>query len=104
MSIQSDVYDNVEERGYRSDWTAAQFIARNIAKLGEELSEAGEEISCDALYDVMPPSEVWRDVFDNPELWEYNPIKFQCEHDNEHEIEVDEEWKGKFREKVYRLI
>lgn len=51
---------------------------------------------------INDKGNVMRD--ENPELWEYNPIKFQCEHDNEHEIEADEEWKEKFKEKVYRLI
>lgn len=74
MTIQSDVYEAVEKRGYRGEWTAEQFIARNIAKLGEELAEASECVSSGALLDLITPPEVWKDVFDDDAPWEYVEI------------------------------
>lgn len=36
---QKRVYQAVEERGYRRGWDTGQFAARQVLKLGEELSE-----------------------------------------------------------------
>lgn len=41
---------------------------------------------------------------ENPDLWEYDPIHFHCENDKEHEISIDEKWKNKFIEKIYKNI
>ena len=40
MNAQTIVAANVAARGYRDGWTAEQFVARQLAKLTEELSEA----------------------------------------------------------------
>jgi len=40
----------------------------------------------------------------NPDLFEYDPIQFQCESSPDHNIEIEKEWKEEFREKIYRLI
>lgn len=37
MTIQSEVYNSVVDRGYREGYSAEQFIARQVAKLQEEL-------------------------------------------------------------------
>ena len=40
MNAQEIVAANVAARGYRDGWTAEQFVARQLAKLTEELAEA----------------------------------------------------------------
>jgi NTP pyrophosphatase (non-canonical NTP hydrolase) len=40
MNAQEIVAANVAARGYMAGWTAEQFVARQLAKLTEELSEA----------------------------------------------------------------
>lgn len=39
MNAQTIVAANVAARGYRDGWTAEQFVARQLAKLTEELAE-----------------------------------------------------------------
>lgn len=43
MSDQDTIYQAVVARGYRDGLTAEQFVARQIAKLQEELAEASEK-------------------------------------------------------------
>ena len=44
-NIQQRVYDAVCARGYRAGWTPQQFLARQIAKLQEELAEASYSVT-----------------------------------------------------------
>jgi NTP pyrophosphatase (non-canonical NTP hydrolase) len=44
MNAQEIVAANVAARGYRDGWTAEQFVARQLAKLTEELGEALDQI------------------------------------------------------------
>lgn len=46
MNAQEIVAANVAARGYRDGWTAEQFVARQLAKLTEELSE----VVCDVAF------------------------------------------------------
>jgi NTP pyrophosphatase (non-canonical NTP hydrolase) len=43
-SFQEQVYDLVAQRGYRAQWTTREFIARQVAKLAEELGEAARVV------------------------------------------------------------
>ena len=45
MNTQRRIYEAVKARGYREGWTAEQFIARNVAKMQEELFEASELVA-----------------------------------------------------------
>lgn len=45
--IQNLVAEAIEQRGYRKDWTDAQFLARQIAKLQEELAEMAYHVRDD---------------------------------------------------------
>ena len=45
MNAQTIVAANVAARGYRDGWTAEQFVARQLAKLTEELAEAAKYIT-----------------------------------------------------------
>jgi NTP pyrophosphatase (non-canonical NTP hydrolase) len=62
---------NVARRGYRKGWTLDQFIARNIAKLQEELAEASEHVRGDGfLGDVIwRAGRAARGTFDLHEAW-----------------------------------
>lgn len=42
QDAQAQVAASVARRGYRAGWTAAQFLARQVAKLMEELGEVAE--------------------------------------------------------------
>jgi hypothetical protein len=44
LTIQSEVYNSVVDRGYREGYSAEQFIARQVAKLQEELWELAQRI------------------------------------------------------------
>ena len=46
MNAQEIVAANVAARGYRDGWTVDQFVARQLAKLQEELGEAIEHTDC----------------------------------------------------------
>lgn len=48
MNAQQAVYAAVEARGYTAGWSSIQFLARQIAKLTEELAEAYDLIEYDA--------------------------------------------------------
>ena len=48
MKAQDRVARAVEARGYRDGWSDEQYAARQVAKLGEELSEL---VGCIAAYD-----------------------------------------------------
>lgn len=45
MNAQTIVAANVAARGYRDGWTAEQFVARQLAKLTEELAEVARQIT-----------------------------------------------------------
>lgn len=45
MREQEQVYRAVVARGYRNDWTAEEFLARNLAKMQEELAEATQFVN-----------------------------------------------------------
>jgi len=75
VNAQEIVAANVAARGYRDGWTVEQFVARQLAKLTEELAEA---TAC-----VSDPGwrHLWRDMlfeagayvredFDRPMLWD----------------------------------
>jgi hypothetical protein len=44
LTIQSEVYNFVVDRGYREGYSAEQFIARQVAKLQEELWELAQRV------------------------------------------------------------
>ena len=81
MNAQEIVAANVAARGYRDVWTAEQFVARQLAKMTEELSEA---IRCmtpeSAVYQgrvddwiglIQDAGRCAREVFDDHESWRY---------------------------------
>ena len=46
MNAQEIVAANVAARGYRDGWTVDEFVARQLAKMQEELGEAIEHTDC----------------------------------------------------------
>ena len=77
LGPQQIVAANVAARGYRDGWTQEQFVARQLAKLQEEVSEAAISICT-----INSPKKLrrWimesvragiraRYAFDTPELW-----------------------------------
>lgn len=44
MNAQEIVAANVAARGYRDGWTVDQFVARQLAKMTEELDEAARQV------------------------------------------------------------
>ena len=57
LSVEDIIYGNVRERGYVDKWTAFAFIARQIAKMQEELGELADIVLCG------PTSHcLWRDI------------------------------------------
>ncbi len=46
MFVQTEVARAVEERGYRAGWTRVQYLARQVAKLQEELAELVGVVRC----------------------------------------------------------
>ena len=42
--LQRRIFQAVERRGYVGNWSMGQFLARQVAKLGEELGEMGFEL------------------------------------------------------------
>jgi NTP pyrophosphatase (non-canonical NTP hydrolase) len=77
MNAQEIVAANVAARGYRDGWTAEQFVARQLAKLTEEIGEAVEQVhpgeAPSALYRWFDHAgdayKAARRVFDTPDLW-----------------------------------
>ena len=71
MTTQETVADLVSERGYREGWTPAQFIARQVAKLAEELAE----LACHVRMPVALTRSiallglVARKCFDDESIW-----------------------------------
>lgn len=41
---QSQVYEAIRKRGYRDDWTAEQYLGRQVAKMTEELKELSDTL------------------------------------------------------------
>lgn len=77
MFAQRMVCEFVARRGYREGWTAEEFLARNIAKLQEELAEASEHVPVSTLNDALRTvGDFARFVFDNHDkrLWAVGEI------------------------------
>lgn len=72
MTIQQDVYQAVRERGYVDGWTPEQFVARQVCKLQEELSELAGEVrgtSMSTHLAMAAAGEVARVDFDDEDGW-----------------------------------
>jgi NTP pyrophosphatase (non-canonical NTP hydrolase) len=78
MDAQRKVADSVAKRGYRDGWTAEQFLARQVAKLTEELAELaqhvakfypGGRIGFNWQAKLIDAGDVARRDFDNPAEW-----------------------------------
>jgi len=101
MSVleQEQIAENLEARGYyhRSDgtrWTGAQIVARNLAKLVEEVGEIAEEVvtARDGCGDAVWASELQsaayyaRRAFDHEVMWDganvYDLDKIRAEVDD----------------------
>lgn len=75
MNAQEIVAANVAARGYMAGWTTEQFVARQLAKLTEELSEA---LACmhdpgwhhEWTYDAHMAGRLAREDFDRKVLWD----------------------------------
>ena len=66
MNTQRRIYEAVKARGYRDAWTPEQFIARNVAKMLEELTEFAEPIRLVDVDEERLPSYVGLDELGNP--------------------------------------
>lgn len=78
MNAQEIVAANVAARGYRDGWTAEQFVARQLAKLTEELGEAArlvtpasyEHRNLDAWLEALQDAGIAaRFAFDDKSAW-----------------------------------
>ena len=74
MNEQNDVYNAVLARGYREGWSAEQFVARQIAKLAEEVAEASYHIPSMEFYQwvIGLRNTGWaaKFAFDRPDYWD----------------------------------
>ena len=74
MNAQEIVAANVAARGYRDGWTAEQFVARQLAKMTEELGDAGKTIyGTDCAWwlgQLGVAGGRGRAMFDSPHAWE----------------------------------
>ena len=75
MNEQEATFDAVKDRGYVSNWTMRQFMARQVAKLQEELGELAEIClsgSSPLSRDILFTGDVAKMAFDNEdhEFWE----------------------------------
>lgn len=75
MNAQEIVAANVAARGYRDGWTAEQFVARQLCKLTEELSEALACMSDPGWHhywtdDAHMAGRLAREDFDRKVLWD----------------------------------
>ena len=72
-NAQQRVYFETVARGYRDGWTPEQFVARQIAKLAEELAEASwyidGEVDGELMNAIRVAGRLARQAFDNKELW-----------------------------------
>lgn len=76
MNAQQMIAANVAARGYVNGWTQEQLIARQLAKLAEELGEASYSIDFGVLYlkhgwlmDLLWTAEGAKQAFDDPQRW-----------------------------------
>ena len=73
MNAQQRVYFETAARGYRDGWTPEQFVARQIAKLAEELAEASwyldGDIDGELMNAIRVAGRLARQAFDNQSLW-----------------------------------
>ena len=71
MNAQTIVAANVAARGYRDGWTAEQFVARQLAKLTEELAEAvsGTRVFGGWTNCLIYAGSLARQRFDEPFYW-----------------------------------
>ena len=76
MNAQEIVAANVAARGYRDGWTAEQFVARQLAKLTEELGESLDQLAglprladVDWLTAGYTVGQTARQPFDHKEIW-----------------------------------
>lgn len=56
MTEQQEVYNFIDQRGYRRGWTAQQFVVRQVLKLIEEVAEAALLVSFDD--EIMPRATI----------------------------------------------
>ena len=66
------IHANVDARGYLAGWDSDQLVARQMAKMIEELAEACEQLRlprglAEAIYDT---GALARQYFDTPEAWD----------------------------------
>ena len=66
------IHANVDARGYLAGWDSDQLVARQMAKMVEELAEACDQLRlprglAEAIYDT---GALARQYFDAPEAWE----------------------------------
>lgn len=73
MNDQNEIYNAVVARGYREGWSAEQFVARQIAKLAEEVAEASYHVpSMDFqrwMTEVRNAGKAAKFAFDRPDWW-----------------------------------
>jgi len=70
---QDVVAEATDARGYREGWTPVQFLARQIAKMGEELGETAHHISGKPGHLQVSLNRLLNDssmAFDDPTLWD----------------------------------
>ena len=74
-TVQRDVAGLVAQRGYRSGWTTKQFIARQIAKLAEEVAEVALYVGLPGSLDSILQStgRIARFTFDDRDVWQGEP-------------------------------
>lgn len=71
----------VTDRGYRAGWTPAQFIARQVVKLGEELGELAANMNLPAQAGgLYKTGQVCRKLFDSQPIWRIITPQISIQH------------------------
>jgi NTP pyrophosphatase (non-canonical NTP hydrolase) len=68
-TAQSRIAAAIKARGYRKDYTIAQFVARNVVKLGEELAELAEHFRLPLGLPIEYAGLACRNAFKDRTIW-----------------------------------
>lgn len=81
MNEQNQVAANTAARGYRKQWTARQFAARQVAKLQEKLGELARHVHVGTGHvtpwwnlDIVYAARMCREAFDGFDVWKHADI------------------------------